>query len=335
MQQHSSSPINIQRYPSTIAHQPSSSSSSPSPSPSSSYSAILLPSTNNSSRAPINKIAHKNLPFYRPILCVHERYDIFHYDQYRKQYMSHDEFILPFDVCNQLALSYDYDPMSNSHKTSKRLLLRLVRIDQPPTFNGKYDDNLPPNVVIHVNGHTLTNLPIPKACTRQQNDLIRIGREIDITANCMFNPILKNEIKIAWSYRQDNGNLHAQYGNAQYALHIFLVEYLTAEDLCEEIKNKSKKFFRDDLIKLVARARANDRDLGLEVSDQKLKLICPIDQRRLKTPVRATTCQHLQCFDLINYIGKFFALKIISRNFQFSNWLTEGAEFYYREIRRC
>jgi hypothetical protein len=225
--------------------------------------------------------------------------------------MSHDEFILPFDVCNQLALSYDYDPNLNIHKTSKRLLLRLARIDQPPTLNGKYDDNLPPNLVIHVNGHTLTNLPMPKACTRQQHDLIRTGREIDITSHCMFNPILKNEIKIAWSYRQDNTTLHVQYANAQYALHIFLVEHLSVEELCEQIKKKTVKFSREDLVKLLAKARANDRDLGLEVSDQKLKLICPIDQRRLKKAVRATTCQHLQCFDLANYIGKSFFFNFV------------------------
>jgi len=156
---------------------------------------------------------------------------------------------------------------------------------------------------MHVNGHTLTNLPIPKACTRQQNDLLRVGREIDITSHCMFNPILKNEIKISWSYRQDNTSLHLEYGTAQYALHVILAEHLTVDDLCEQIRKKPVRFLRDDLVKLLAKARAHDRDFGVEVSDQKLKLTCPIDQRRLKKPIRATTCQHLQCFDLTNYIG--------------------------------
>jgi hypothetical protein len=230
--------------------------------------------------------------------------------------MSHDEFILSFDVCNQLALSYDFDPNLNTHKTSKCLILRLARIDQPPTCNGNYEDNLPPNLVIHVNGHTLTNLPIPKACTRQQNDLLRVGREIDITSHCMFNPILKNEIKIAWSYRPDNTSLHVQYANAQYALHVFLVEHLTVEYLCAQVKRKPARFLRDDLVKLLSKARTHDRDLGLEVSDQKLKLTCPIDQRRLKIPIRATTCQHLQCFDLTNYISNLIIL-FLSNLFSF------------------
>jgi E3 SUMO-protein ligase PIAS1 len=211
---------------------------------------------------------------------------------------------LSFDVCNQLALSYDYDSNLNMHKTTKCLLLRLVRLDQPAAVNGKYDDNLPPNVLIHINGRQLTNLPIPKASTRQQNDLIRIGREVDITSHCMFNPLLKNDITISWTYRLDNTNLQLQYSNAQYALHVFLVEHLSIEELYEQIVKKPRRFLREDLVRLLAKAHANDRDLGLEVSDQKLKLTCPIDQRRLKTPVRAVTCQHLQCFDLTNYIGK-------------------------------
>ncbi|CAF0809500.1 unnamed protein product [Rotaria sordida] len=260
-------------------------------------------STNNLQYSIMNKINYKNLPFYQIITCVYERYNIFHYDTYRKQNSSYDEFILPLDVCNQLGLSYDYDPSLNLHKTNKCLLLRLARIDQPATFHGQYEDNLPPNLVVIVNGHSLTNLPLPKASTRQQNDLIRIGREVDITSYIMFNPILKNEIRITWSYRLDNTSLHVQYANAKYALHIFLVEHLTIDKLCDKIIKKPSKFYRQDLVKLLAKARARDRDLGLEVSDQKLKLTCPIDQRRLRKPVRATTCHHLQCFDLTNYIA--------------------------------
>ena len=61
----------VQRYPVPIlSHNSTPSHSSP--------------STNLSLRLPINKIVHKTLPFYRPITCVHERYHIFHYDQYRK-----------------------------------------------------------------------------------------------------------------------------------------------------------------------------------------------------------------------------------------------------------
>ena len=120
----------------------------------------------------------------------------------------------------------------------------------------------------------------------------------------MFNPGLKNEFNVIWSYFPDNKNLRAQFVSAQYALHIFLVDHLTVNDLCEQIQKKLAKFFCYDLMKLLARARAHDREEDLEVSNQVVKIICPIDQRRLKRPVRAVTCQHLQCFDLKNYLGK-------------------------------
>ena len=184
------------------------------------------------------------------------------------------------------------------------MILRLVRLDQTPMANGKYDDSLPPNLTVHINSQNLTNLPTPKPCTRNQTDLIRVGRELDITSYCMFNPSLSNDLSITWSYRTENAPLHAQYANAQYALHIFLVDHMTVDDLCEQIKRKPSKFYRDDLVRLVAGARAHDLDLDLEVGDQILKLKCPIDQRRLRIPIRASTCQHLQCFDLTNYIGR-------------------------------
>ena len=233
-----------------------------------------------------------------------ECYQVFRYDSYRKQYSFRHDYLLSLDVCNQLALSFDYDADLDIHKTNKCLILRLARIDQPPMANGKYDDNLPPNLIMHINSQNVSHLPVPKPCTRQQMDLVRIGREIDITSYCMFNPMLSNELSITWSYRPENAELHSKYATAQYALHIFLVQHMNVDELCEHIKMKPAKSYREDLVKLVARARATDRDLGLEVSDQILKLKCPIDQRRLRTPIRAVTCQHLQCFDLSNYIGK-------------------------------
>ena len=124
--------------------------------------------------------------------------------------------------------------------------------------------------------------------------------------------MLKNEIKMAWNYHVNNTNLHQQYFGAEYALHIYLAEHLTSDTLCQYILQKSKCFSRENLVEFLNKIHANDYDLGVEVSDQKLKLTCPIDQRRLKIPVRATTCQHLQCFDLINYISKIIFLERIN-----------------------
>ena len=267
-------------------------------------------STPNFVRAFPNKINHKALPFYRPIYLVYERHQAFQYDSSRKYHLCHDQFLLPFDACNQLALSSHYDLESNTHRTSKCLLLRLVRLDYPPLSNGTYDDNLPPNLMIQVNGQNVMNLPTPKLAARNQTDLFRSGREIDITPYCMFNPILKNDLIITWSYDVENTNLHLIYAQAQYAIHIFLAERLTINELCEQIQQKSKRFLRDDLIKSMAKAQ--DCDDGLEVSDQVLKITCPIDQRRLKKPARATTCQHFQCFDLTNYLGKKSFASVLS-----------------------
>lgn len=188
-------------------------------------------------------------------------------------------------------------------RTSRRLLLRLARLDQASLPDGTFDDNLPPNLVVTVNGQNVISLPTPKPSSREHSDLIRVGREIDITTYCMFNPGLKNEFNIVWSLYPDNKNLRAQYLTAQYAVHIFLVDRYTVNDLYEQIQQKPVKFYFDDLKKLLARASAHEEDL--EVSDQILKLICPIGQRHLTTPVRAVSCQHLQCFDLRNYLGKY------------------------------
>ncbi|KAH7711510.1 MIZ zinc finger family protein [Aphelenchoides avenae] len=44
------------------------------------------------------------------------------------------------------------------------------------------------------------------------------------------------------------------------------------------------------------------KDGGVEVDELRVSLVCTISKASIKTPVRSTTCMHLQCFDLDNFI---------------------------------
>lgn len=46
----------------------------------------------------------------------------------------------------------------------------------------------------------------------------------------------------------------------------------------------------------------NANDAEIELSSQVLSLKCPLSYMRLVTPVRATTCTHVQCFDATSYL---------------------------------
>ena len=75
------------------------------------------------------------------------------------------------------------------------------------------------------------------------------------------------------------------------------------KELCDVVLTKFVKFTRDDMIKLITPNQGGVHDNDIEFREKVLKITCPISQRRLRIPVRATTCQHLECFDLENYLG--------------------------------
>ncbi|CAF0997699.1 unnamed protein product [Didymodactylos carnosus] len=282
-------PPTIQQPPRIPAPLPSSSSSS-------NNISVIVDGTSGHPSVPLPPIVHKILPFYTLIRSIYENGQ-FKFDQNKKLHLCHLKFRLDLDSCNQIAESYDYDEDYDQIKARYCLILRLARIDQQPTnLHLGYDDSLPPNLIVQLNSQNVS-LPVPKPCTRQNTDLIRNGREIDITEQAMLSPSQLNTLAMQWQLSQQLD----QYQTAKYAVHIYLMKRQYIVDLVQEVKEKRVKLEKSDLRQIYAQSNGGDSDLC--VSDYKIMLKCPINQCRLKIPARATTCQHLQCFDLYNYIA--------------------------------
>ncbi|PSR94206.1 PINIT domain-domain-containing protein [Coniella lustricola] len=83
----------------------------------------------------------------------------------------------------------------------------------------------------------------------------------------------------------------------RFYLAIFVCKVVANEHLLQAIS--TRKISKDSVIRELTR-KANDADI--ELSSQVLSLKCPLSYMRLVTPVRATTCTHVQCFDADSYL---------------------------------
>jgi len=152
------------------------------------------------------------------------------------------------------------------------------------------EDHFPPNITVRVNNKNC-QLPNPIMSTKPGVEPRRPPKPVNITPLCRISPVCSNAVHISWA---------VELGRA-YCTSICLVRRLSSQDLLNRLKSRGHKNadFTRGLIKEKLSAGLED-----EIASTSLKcsLQCPLGKCRMQLPCRATTCQHLQCFDASLYI---------------------------------
>jgi len=152
-------------------------------------------------------------------------------------------------------------------------------------------DNLPANLLVNVNGKPAM-LPAPKPTSKPNADIIRPGRSIDVTSQCRLAPNMPNKVDITW-LNPDQSKL--------YCVGVFVFRKVSVEYLLKNLKTKTlaaevtRQMVREKL-------QITDSDFEIETNELKVSLMCPLMKFRMNLPGRATTCKHVQCFDLESYL---------------------------------
>lgn len=120
-----------------------------------------------------------------------------------------------------------------------------------------------------------------------------------------LNPTVANTITVTWA---------AEYGRG-YVMSVMLVHKLNSAELLQRLKQRGVKhsdytrglsklsllkqqdFILIFMFCLVKEKLSEDGDCEIRTTSLRVSLMCPLGKMRMTTPCRATTCQHLQCFD--------------------------------------
>jgi len=152
------------------------------------------------------------------------------------------------------------------------------------------DDNFPPSICVKVNGK-LCPLPNPIPTNKPGAEPLRPPRPINITPLCKLSSTTPNYIDVSWA---------VEVGRA-HTISVYMVESLDYKDLLNQLTAKGQR--QPDYTRALIKEKLADQDSEIATTSCKVTLACPLGKMRMVTPARASTCDHLQCFDAQLYLS--------------------------------
>jgi len=151
------------------------------------------------------------------------------------------------------------------------------------------EDNFPSSITVKANGR-LCPLPNPIPTNKPGAEPKRPPKPINITSLCKLSATAANYVNVTWAVEVGRG----------YTVSVYLVDRLSYLDLLERLKNKQQR--HPDYTRALIKEKLNDKDAEIATTSCKVSLACPLGKMRMKIPCRASTCDHLQCFDASLYL---------------------------------
>ena len=136
----------------------------------------------------------------------------------------------------------------------------------------------------------LCPLPNPLPTNKPGQEPRRPPRPINITALSKLSSTVSNTINVSWAV--EVGTSHT--------LSVYLVESLTYKDLLDGLRAKGLR--QPDYTVALIKEKLADKDQEIATTSCKVSLACPLGMMRMTSPCRASTCDHLQCFDAALYL---------------------------------
>ncbi|KAK4292219.1 hypothetical protein Pmani_034994 [Petrolisthes manimaculis] len=241
---------------------------------------------NNSltSSYPINPdVKLKKLPFYDILAELHKPSSLAPQGSGRYQ-ESTFTFSLTPQQANKIANSRDLRPGKQDYCVQVQMRFCLLET------TCEQEDNFPPNIAVKIN-EKMCPLPTPIPTNKPGVEPKRPSRPVNVTALCRISPTVTNKIQVSWA---------SEYGRC-YVISVYLVQKLTSDDLLQRLKNRGAKI-ADFTRSLIKQKLQEDADCEIATTSLRCSLMCPLGKMRMMLPCRASTCDHLQCFDASLYL---------------------------------
>jgi len=167
----------------------------------------------------------------------------------------------------------------------------LLRFTKAASDN-VHDDDFPKNLCLKVN-NKICPLPNPKPvpANRPNMEAKRPPKPLIITSLCKLNTkSCLNQISITWTPTE-----------LIHTVSIYLVEKLNPADLLSSLKGRGQR--DPEITRTLIRSKLEDKDSDeIATTSCKVTMSCPLGMARMTYPARASTCDHLQCFDADTYL---------------------------------
>ncbi|XP_045613188.2 E3 SUMO-protein ligase PIAS2 isoform X1 [Procambarus clarkii] len=243
-----------------------------------------LTSNSHNSSYPINPdVKLKKLPFYDILGELLKPSSLAPQGSGRYQESTFAFSLTPHQA-NKIANSRDLRPGKQDYSVQVQMRFCLLET------TCEQEDNFPPNIAVKIN-EKMCPLPTPIPTNKPGVEPKRPSRPVNVTALCRISPTVTNRIQVSWA---------SEYGRC-YVISVYLVQKLSSDDLLQRLKNRGAKI-ADFTRSLIKQKLQEDADCEIATTSLRCSLMCPLGKMRMMLPCRASTCDHLQCFDASLYL---------------------------------
>ncbi|XP_071516827.1 E3 SUMO-protein ligase PIAS4-like isoform X8 [Panulirus ornatus] len=243
-----------------------------------------LTSNSHNSSYPINPdVKLKKLPFYDILAELLKPSSLAPQGSGRYQESTFTFSLTPHQA-NKIANSRDLRPGKQDYSVQVQMRFCLLET------TCEQEDNFPPNIAVKIN-EKMCPLPTPIPTNKPGVEPKRPSRPVNVTALCRISPTVTNRIQVSWA---------SEYGRC-YVISVYLVQKLSSDDLLQRLKSRGAKI-ADFTKSLIKQKLQEDADCEIATTSLRCSLMCPLGKMRMMLPCRASTCDHLQCFDASLYL---------------------------------
>ena len=133
-------------------------------------------------------------------------------------------------------------------------------------------------------------LPNPIPTNKPGMEAKRPPKAINITALCKLSSTIANYVDVSWAVEIGRG----------YTVSIYYVDKMTPKDLMKTLRERGIR--QPDYTRALIKEKLDDANDDIVTTSTKVTLACPLGKMRMTHPCRASSCDHLQCFDANLYL---------------------------------
>merc|ERR1712038_1068435 len=133
---------------------------------------------------------------------------------------------------------------------------------------------------------------------------------------------ISNYVDVSWAVEIGRG----------FTVSIYYVDKLSPKDLMKALRDRGIR--QPDYTRALIKEKLDDTDNDVLTTSCKVTLACPLGKMRMTHPCRATTCDHLQCFDanlylMMNEKKPKWLCPVCNKTALFDNLQIDG---YFKEV---
>ena len=168
----------------------------------------------------------------------------------------------------------------------------------------------------------LQPLPNPIPTNKPGMEAKRPPKPINITALCKLSSTIANYVDVSWAVEIGRG----------YTVSIYYVDKMSPKDLMKTLAQRGIR--QPDYTRALIKEKLDDADNDVMTTSCKVTLACPLGKMRMTHPCRASSCDHLQCFDanlylMMNEKKPKWLCPVCNKTALFDNLQIDG---YFKEV---